>query len=275
MTNRLNRREALGHLARCAGCALAVPALGGCTISRVFGGAGGDVAFDVSDATFAPLAEVGGAVPVDTGARKLMLIRVSEDEVVALDRICTHAVCDMAPGVDGTWDGEKLTCLCHFSEFSATGEVLKGPATRDLQRFTVEFDALAGTGTVYLQEPPEDPVLVIEPDAEGRVVVDFAAAPALATPGGLAAVDAGFRKMLLIRVDEESAAALQRLCTHAACDMAPHLSGRFQDGVLTCTCHDSRFDLSGAILQGPALLPLATYSATVEADRVVVRVSGP
>jgi Rieske Fe-S protein len=275
MTERPSRRDAVRRLVQCAGCALALPALGGCTISRVFGGAGGNVSFDLADAAYAPLREVGGLVPVDSGARRLLLIRVSASEIAALDRICTHAACDMSPDVDGRWDGEALVCVCHDSRFAPNGEVLRGPATRDLESFPVDFDEMAGTGTVQVGEPPEDPILVVEPDADGRVVVDFADAPALAEPEGVQAVDAGTFKLLVIRVDEDRATTVLRLCTHAVCDMAPHLAGRYADGVLECTCHGSRFSPDGELLQGPALAPLRSFPTTLDGDRVVIEVGTP
>lgn len=128
------------------GCALAAS---GCTIAEVFGvTAGGQVAFDLAEPDFAPLRQVGGAVALDTGGRAVILIRVSETRVVALNRICTHEACDMKPGTLGRWDGAKLICLCHNSHFNAEGVVLQGPANRDLTSYPVTFDAATGKGTI-------------------------------------------------------------------------------------------------------------------------------
>ena len=56
----------------------------------------------------------------------------SGNEVYALSLVCTHLGCT----VNVTERG--LTCPCHGSEFDRQGLVLKGPASRALQRLKVE-----------------------------------------------------------------------------------------------------------------------------------------
>jgi len=53
----------------------------------------------------------------------------------ALYNCCTHLQCLFG------WDEEKqlFICPCHGSEFSRDGKVLKGPASRDLDRFPVHL----------------------------------------------------------------------------------------------------------------------------------------
>ena len=53
----------------------------------------------------------------------------------AVYNCCTHLRCLFG------WDDEKqlFICPCHGSEFSRDGKVLKGPATRDLDRFPVQL----------------------------------------------------------------------------------------------------------------------------------------
>ncbi|MCA9543105.1 MAG: Rieske 2Fe-2S domain-containing protein [Myxococcales bacterium] len=147
----------------CGGCAVALATTTGCTIAEVFGvEGGGQLAFDLAEPRFAALANVGGTVAVDVAGRPILLIRAGAQRLVALNRLCTHVQCDMNPdGGQGAWDGEKLTCTCHDSQFDADGKVLKGPATRDLTVYDVQFDAGTGQGTVTVggaPEPePEDP----------------------------------------------------------------------------------------------------------------------
>ena len=141
----LDRRSAL----KLIGSACAVSALGGCVIAKINNAPdlGSAFSFDLSDPKFAPLKTVGEAVDVDDAAGyKIILIRLNEDEIMALDRICTHSQCDMKlDGPDGRWDGEKIICTCHNSHFSPRGEVLKAPATRPLPTYGVDFSADSDT----------------------------------------------------------------------------------------------------------------------------------
>ncbi len=59
----------------------------------------------------------------------------NDEKLTALHSSCTHLNCMF------TWDGNKqvFICPCHGSEFSRQGEVLKGPATRNLDQFPVEI----------------------------------------------------------------------------------------------------------------------------------------
>lgn len=152
-------RRALLKMLGCGACAVVATDLTGCTIAEVFGGGGTGFEFDLTDDRFAELTAVNGLVAVDEG-RPVLLIRTAQDTIVALNRICTHTQCDMAPDRFGKWDGQRLECTCHSSFFDAEGKVLGGPATRDLTRYTVDFDAGAGTGSVTFGDAaePENPV---------------------------------------------------------------------------------------------------------------------
>ncbi len=160
----IHRREFLTVLG-CGSCAALTLTSTGCTIAEIFETGGGDLAYNVSEPQFSPLASVDGVVPVEVAGRPILLIRTDEQTIVALNRICTHVQCDMDPQISGAWDGEKLICLCHDSHFDAQGRVLQGPATRDLQVYPTTFDAATGVGTVTVglgesddAPPPEDPV---------------------------------------------------------------------------------------------------------------------
>ena len=57
------------------------------------------------------------------------------ENYTALLMRCTHKHCEVKPA------GNVLLCPCHYSEFSAAGKVLKGPASTDLEKFTVSHDS--------------------------------------------------------------------------------------------------------------------------------------
>jgi cytochrome b6-f complex iron-sulfur subunit len=68
--------------------------------------------------------ERGGFYLVREGARAF-----------AVSSTCTHKGCDVAQG------GPGYACDCHGSQFTVEGKVLKGPATRSLERFGISVDA--------------------------------------------------------------------------------------------------------------------------------------
>jgi 3-phenylpropionate/trans-cinnamate dioxygenase ferredoxin subunit len=63
--------------------------------------------------------------------------------------------------------------------------------------------------------------------------------------------------------------AFDDTCTHMACSLA---DGDLEETTVICPCHGSEFDVtSGAVLQGPAREPLATYQTRVEDSNLEVK----
>ncbi|MEZ4432052.1 MAG: Rieske (2Fe-2S) protein [bacterium] len=152
-----DRRRFLCQLAG-SGCAVL---LAQCTFSEVYTEAGSaSLPFDVADPTYAALAEIGGTlgidVTTDADPAKVLLIRRTAEQIVALERICPHTLCDMDPaGGLGVWDQaeDQLVCLCHLSTFAPDGRKLSGPSPRSIAAYAVSFDATTGTGTLTIGEP--------------------------------------------------------------------------------------------------------------------------
>jgi Rieske Fe-S protein len=71
--------------------------------------------------------------------------------------------------------------------------------------------------------------------------------------------------LLLYRLDEQTVRAYSRNCPHQGCT-----TGSFSNGVSTCPCHGSQFNLSGAVIQGPAASGLRQYSTSIEGDVVTI-----
>lgn len=67
-------------------------------------------------------------------AEPLYLLKTSENKYSAVLMKCTHKGCELNPA------GNHLVCPCHGSEFTNTGNLVEGPAERDLQKFTVTSD---------------------------------------------------------------------------------------------------------------------------------------
>ena len=64
------------------------------------------------------------------------LSQVDNDSYRAFLMVCTHKSCELRP------TGSFLSCPCHGSEFSNSGEVLKGPAMDALSEYKVELNNL-------------------------------------------------------------------------------------------------------------------------------------
>jgi cytochrome b6-f complex iron-sulfur subunit len=63
--------------------------------------------------------------------------------------------------------------------------------------------------------------------------------------------------------------ALSHQCTHQHCTV-DYLAER---GVMVCPCHGAQFDLTGAVLAGPASRSLDRFPATIRHDQVIVDTS--
>lgn len=207
-----DRREALAKLIGAAGVAILASALPACTVAELKdqGSApAGGVPFDLADAEFAALAEAGGMVPVDAGNLKILLVRVDDTRVVALERLCPHELCDMSPaalGGVGSWDAGSmaLVCNCHVSIFDAEGKLVAGPSPRDLVSYGVTFDPASGTGQIEVESTTESglasAVIVISGVGE-EVTLDLSHADfaPLLEVGGVVPVDVDGAELVIIR----------------------------------------------------------------------------
>ncbi|MGQ9682750.1 MAG: Rieske 2Fe-2S domain-containing protein [Anaerolineae bacterium] len=64
--------------------------------------------------------------------------------------------------------------------------------------------------------------------------------------------------LLVYRVSATQAVAYSRRCPHLGCKI-----GGFENGVATCPCHASEFDVRGQVVRGPAQQGLKAYPVTV------------
>ena len=79
------------------------------------------------------LAPGQGAV-LSVGAKKIAAYRDEAGEVHAFSATCTHLGCIVSwNAAEKTWD-----CPCHGSRFNNLGEVVQGPALKDLRRVEIE-----------------------------------------------------------------------------------------------------------------------------------------
>ncbi len=96
-----------------------------------------------------------------------------------------------------------------------------------------------------------------EPEAFGSV----AAGNVNAFPVGTLLAVAG--APVILGRDAGGLYAMTSTCTHEGCDMAAE--GSIGANGVYCGCHGSRFDVNGAVVQGPANVPLAHFAVSVDA----------
>ena len=70
--------------------------------------------------------------------------------------------------------------------------------------------------------------------------------------------------ILVHRTSQDSVNVVSRYCTHLGCTVGSNY---------VCACHNSRFSKDGSVLQGPASIPLKTYTATVNGDSILINFS--
>jgi cytochrome b6-f complex iron-sulfur subunit len=73
---------------------------------------------------------------------RLFLFREETGSCYAISSVCTHLGCSVKwnpTGASGHPEG-VITCPCHGSLFSKTGNVIQGPASRPLDRFELALE---------------------------------------------------------------------------------------------------------------------------------------
>jgi len=89
------------------------------------------------------LAQAGGMILI--AQAQALVLRLSATEYRGMTSVCTHQSCTVS-----SFDGARLNCPCHGSQFSPTGAVVRGPATTPLRTFATTFDQSSGVITVTL-----------------------------------------------------------------------------------------------------------------------------
>ena len=84
-----------------------------------------------------PLMNVGETVAAQASlvsglVTPIAVTRLSETEVTAVSRVCTHQACTV--GLPAT-PGAVMECPCHGSQYRANGQLVRGPAPRALAAF--------------------------------------------------------------------------------------------------------------------------------------------
>ena len=67
-------------------------------------------------------------------ARPVFVHRQPDGSYAAVSTRCMHRGCQVEPA------GDRLTCPCHGSQYRLTGEVLRGPTERPLERYELHTE---------------------------------------------------------------------------------------------------------------------------------------
>ena len=102
------------------------------------------------------------------------------------------------------------------------------------------------------------------PVTGGRVRIDLASFPDLASPGGAIKVQPEGAESLYVLAAGDGFVALSPVCTHRGCTVDVHGER------LVCPCHGSTYDREGRVLKGPAERALARYAVTREGNTLVI-----
>jgi Rieske Fe-S protein len=88
----------------------------------------------VNNVSGTALASVGTSVLVQAGSNSILVTRTADTVFTAVTAICTHEQCVITGFQSGAF-----VCPCHGSQYSTSGAVRQGPATRALQTFAAQF----------------------------------------------------------------------------------------------------------------------------------------
>lgn len=210
------------------------------------------------------------------------------NEYIAVDSACPHAGCPL-----GFAHGE-IQCPCHSSRFRALpvandprtciGEATHGPARQGPTPYQVTLSPDGGTVLIDLKTTVGCGTVHLPALVGNQLTLAIADYPTLAQPGGsLIGRPAGAASpVAIVRVsgasDASAFSALTAVCTHLGCTvdysngMSANACGPVTGGGFVCGCHCSKFDVAGAVLQGPATTPLKKYAATFDGTTLTITV---
>jgi len=100
-------------------------------------------------------------------------------------------------------------------------------------------------------------------DNQGDILVDLnsSAYASLKAVGGYAYTG----DIIIARTSDTQYVALSKICTHQNCTV------NYAGNQMVCPCHQSKFSVSGSVVQGPATTPLKQYAITVEGNNLRIK----
>ena len=177
-------------------------------------------------------------------------------------------------GASPTSKSSSLSVSDHMKTITETKSGQLSPERREFIRKSGALAAMSLFGVAFFtacssdddtQPNPNPPVGGSGITVSGNTItVNLDLATALANTGGWALVVEA--QTLIVNTGSNNFSALTSVCTHTGCDR----NWTFTSNVFTCTCHGSRFDTSGAVLTGPAIQALRSYSTNLNGKTLTV-----
>ncbi len=108
--------------------------------------------------------------------------------------------------------------------------------------------------------------------ADGELIVDLARAPELSRPGGALRFEGGGlrRRILVVHAEDGTYRAYHNRCRHFGRRLDP-VPGTAT--IKCCSVSKSTYDLSGAVVAGPARGPVEAYPVEVREGKLIVRLA--
>lgn len=99
------------------------------------------------------------------------------------------------------------------------------------------------------------------------LTIDLTQVSQLASPGGWALITQA--RVLVANTGNNQFTALTSVCTHSGCDR----NWSFSNNVFVCSCHNSRFNPDGSVINGPAARPLQAFPISRDGNILTIQVS--
>lgn len=93
---------------------------------------GNTITIDLSSSSLSGLTTSGGWLLITEA--ETLVVNIDGNSYRAFTSVCTHTGCSTS----WNFNGDLFTCTCHNSKFNTSGEVVQGPASRDLAEFSTE-----------------------------------------------------------------------------------------------------------------------------------------
>jgi Rieske Fe-S protein len=87
-------------------------------------------------------------------------------------------------------------------------------------------------------------------------------------PGTSKQVFFGNEKVIVVRSAGGTFMAASAVCTHQGCSIRYEAKSGVEE--LACNCHESRFELDGQLISGPAVIPLRRFQISVRSGELIL-----